>query len=116
MARKLRMGMVGGGRDTFIGAVHQMAARIDGKIDLVAGAFSADAERGWLSSEDLGLDPKRVYPEHSRNCCPNEIVLSIIDARIARKVPLLLIVTGALRLLIAGLSTVATDLAVFTSS
>ena len=55
MARKPRMGMVGGGRDTFIGAVHRMAARIDGKIDLVAGAFSADAGRGRLSGEDLGL-------------------------------------------------------------
>ena len=42
MARKLRMGMVGGGRDAFIGAVHRMAAWLDGKIDLVAGAFSAN--------------------------------------------------------------------------
>ena len=40
--RKLRMGMVGGGRGAFIGGVHRMAAALDGKIDLVAGAFSSD--------------------------------------------------------------------------
>ena len=38
--RKIRMGMVGGGRGAFIGAVHRMAAALDGKITLVAGAFS----------------------------------------------------------------------------
>ena len=38
--RKLRMGMIGGGRGAFIGAVHRMAARLDGEIDLVAGFFS----------------------------------------------------------------------------
>jgi predicted dehydrogenase len=64
MARKLRMGMVGGGRDAFIGAVHRMAARLDGKIELVAGAFSANPEKSRLSGEDLGLDPKRVYSDY----------------------------------------------------
>ena len=39
------MGMVGGGRNATIGVIHQMAARLDGKIDLVAGAFSSNAER-----------------------------------------------------------------------
>jgi hypothetical protein len=38
--RKLRMGMVGGGRGAFIGSVHRMAARLDGEIDLVASCFS----------------------------------------------------------------------------
>jgi hypothetical protein len=42
--RKLRMGMVGGGRGAFIGAVHRMAANLDGKIELVAGCFSSNAE------------------------------------------------------------------------
>src|SRR5260221_2074885 len=64
MTRKLKMGMVGGGRDAFIGAVHRMAAWLDGKIDLVAGAFSTNAEKSRLSGEDLGLDPKRVYPDY----------------------------------------------------
>ena len=56
--------MVGGGRDAFIGGVHRMAMRLDGKIDLVAGAFSANAEKSRLSGEDLLLDPSRVYPDY----------------------------------------------------
>lgn len=59
--RKLRMGMVGGGRGAFIGAVHRMAAALDGKIELVAGAFSSSAEKSQLSGADLFLDPARVY-------------------------------------------------------
>jgi hypothetical protein len=42
--RKLRMGMVGGGPGAFIGPVHKMAAELDGKIELVAGAFSHSPE------------------------------------------------------------------------
>ena len=61
MNRKLRMGMVGGGRGAFIGAVHRMAANLDGKIELVAGAFSSDPEKSKLSGEDFFLDPGRVY-------------------------------------------------------
>ena len=59
--RKLRMGMVGGGRGAFIGTVHRMAANLDGMIDLVAGCFSADPKKSRRSGEDLHLDPKRVY-------------------------------------------------------
>jgi predicted dehydrogenase len=59
--RKLRMGMVGGGRGAFIGAVHRMAAALDGRIDLVAGAFSSDPAKSRLSGADLHLDPARVY-------------------------------------------------------
>jgi predicted dehydrogenase len=59
--RKLRMGMVGGGRGAFIGAVHRMAARLDGEIELVAGCFSSDPKKSKLSGEDLFLDPSRVY-------------------------------------------------------
>ena len=58
------MGMVGGGRDAFIGAVHRMAAWLDGKIDLVAGAFSSNPEKSKLSGSDLSLDPKRVYASY----------------------------------------------------
>lgn len=64
MAEKLTMGMVGGGRDAFIGAVHRMAARLDGRIELVAGAFSSDPAKSKASGEDLGLDPSRVYPDY----------------------------------------------------
>jgi predicted dehydrogenase len=60
-ARKLRYAMIGGGRGAFIGAVHRMAARLDGQAELVAGAFSSDAERSRASGADLLLDPARVY-------------------------------------------------------
>ncbi|UWR12363.1 Gfo/Idh/MocA family protein [Sulfitobacter mediterraneus] len=60
-ARKLRLGMVGGGRGAFIGAVHRMAARLDDKWDIVAGALSADPENAKASGADLGLDPDRAY-------------------------------------------------------
>ena len=59
--RKIRMGMVGGGRDAFIGAVHRMAANLDGQIELVCGAFSSDAEKSRLSGQDLFLPANRVY-------------------------------------------------------
>lgn len=62
--RKLRMGMVGGGRGAFIGGVHRMAAALDGKIELVAGAFSSNPEKSKLSGEDLKLDPNRVYASY----------------------------------------------------
>lgn len=59
--RKLRMGMVGGGLDAFIGAVHRMAANLDGQIELVCGAFSSDEQVGKESGEALFLPPERVY-------------------------------------------------------
>jgi predicted dehydrogenase len=62
--RKLRMGMVGGGRGAFIGAVHRMAAALDGKIELVAGAFSSDPAKSRLSGDDLYLDPSRTYASY----------------------------------------------------
>jgi predicted dehydrogenase len=64
MTQKIKMGMVGGGRDAFIGAVHRMAARLDGRIDLVAGAFSSDPAKSRVSGQDLGLDSSRVYPDY----------------------------------------------------
>jgi predicted dehydrogenase len=64
MNRKLRMGMVGGGRGAFIGAVHRMAANLDGKIELVAGCFSSNPEKSKLSGADLFLDPARVYESY----------------------------------------------------
>ncbi|WP_019996183.1 Gfo/Idh/MocA family protein [Aureimonas ureilytica] len=60
MAR-IRLGMVGGGKDAFIGAVHRIAARIDGEFELVAGALSSTPERARESGEALGLDPARSY-------------------------------------------------------
>ena len=59
--RRIRLGMVGGGRDAFIGAVHRIASRIDDNCELVAGCFSSSAEKSQASGADLGLDRKRVY-------------------------------------------------------
>ena len=60
-AGPIRLGMVGGGRDAFIGAVHRIAARLDGEFELVAGCFSSTAEKSKASGADLGLNPDRVY-------------------------------------------------------
>ena len=59
--RKLRMGMVGGGRDAFIGAVHRRAAQLDGAVELVAGAFSSTAEKSKASGRDLYVPEDRTY-------------------------------------------------------
>ena len=64
MDRKLRMGMVGGGRDAFIGPVHRIAAHMDNKIELVCGAFSSSPEKSRLSGQDLLLPPDRVYGDY----------------------------------------------------
>ena len=53
--RRLKLGMIGGGDGAFIGAVHRMAARIDDKWSLVAGAFSSDAARSRAFGQSLGL-------------------------------------------------------------
>ncbi|MGB8812650.1 MAG: Gfo/Idh/MocA family oxidoreductase [Paracoccaceae bacterium] len=60
-APRIRLGMVGGGRDAFIGAVHRIAARLDDQFELVAGCFSATAEKSLASGADLGLPAARVY-------------------------------------------------------
>jgi predicted dehydrogenase len=53
--------MVGGGREAFVGAVHRMAARLDGRIELVAGAFSSTPDKAQASGRDLGVDARRNY-------------------------------------------------------
>jgi predicted dehydrogenase len=62
--RKLRMGMVGGGPGAFIGPVHRIAAELDGKIQLVAGAFSQSAEGSRAAGESFGIDPARAYASY----------------------------------------------------
>ncbi len=57
----IRLGMVGGGNDAFIGAVHRIASRIDGEYQLVAGALSSTPEKAKASGEALGLAPDRIY-------------------------------------------------------
>ena len=60
-AGPIRLGMVGGGQGAFIGAVHRIAARLDGEFALVAGALSSDPARAKTSAAELGLDPARSY-------------------------------------------------------
>ncbi len=63
-AKPIRYGMVGGGPGAFIGAVHRMAARLEGRYELVAGAFSSVPERARAAGAALGLAPERVYDSY----------------------------------------------------
>ena len=61
MADRIKLGMVGGGNDAFIGAVHRIASRIDDRFELVAGALSSTPEKSQASGETLGL--LRIYDD-----------------------------------------------------
>jgi predicted dehydrogenase len=61
VGRPLRLGMVGGGQGAFIGAVHRIAARLDDRYTLVAGALSSDPERATASAAELRIAPERAY-------------------------------------------------------
>jgi len=60
---RIRLGMVGGGRGAFIGAVHRLAARMDDQYEFVAGALSSDPARSRASGKELGLVPERNYAD-----------------------------------------------------
>lgn len=62
MSETIKLGMVGGGNDAFIGAVHRIAARLDGQYRLVAGALSSTPEKSRASGQALGLD--RIYDDY----------------------------------------------------
>lgn len=64
MNRKLRMGMIGGGKDAFIGAVHRLALNMDGQIELVAGALSINPEVAIESGRSLFLNESRIYTDY----------------------------------------------------
>ncbi len=63
--RALKMGMVGGGPGAFIGEVHRKAARLDGQIEIVAGAFSRDPAKSRQQGKLMYLDPDRVYGSYT---------------------------------------------------
>ena len=65
LKRNLKMGMVGGGPGSFIGDVHLKASRLDGGVDLVAGAFSSDPKKSKAKGRELNLDPKRAYASYT---------------------------------------------------
>ena len=61
MKRKLRMGMIGGGKDAFIGAIHRFAFNMDGLVELVCGALSINPEIAKDSGQSLFLPDDRIY-------------------------------------------------------
>ncbi|WP_222535776.1 Gfo/Idh/MocA family protein [Pedobacter polysacchareus] len=62
--RKMRMGMIGGGKDAFIGAVHRIAANMDGQVEFCCGALSVNPEVGRQSGQELFLDDDRIYANY----------------------------------------------------
>ncbi|MBA5777117.1 Gfo/Idh/MocA family oxidoreductase [Stappia sp. F7233] len=82
---RIRLGMVGGGKDAFIGAVHRIAARLDDQFELVAGALSSTPEKARESGEMLGLAPDRIYGDFRE--------MAIREARIRNGIEAVAIVT-----------------------
>jgi predicted dehydrogenase len=64
MSRKIRLGMIGGGQGAFIGAVHRIAAALDGQIELVCGAFSSNPENSKITGAQLYIDKSRAYASY----------------------------------------------------
>lgn len=81
----IRLGMVGGGTGAFIGAVHRIAARMDDKFELVAGALASAPERAMQSGAELGLDPSRTYTDFKQ--------MAIREARLKNGIEAVAIVT-----------------------
>ncbi len=77
---KIRLGMVGGGRDAFIGAVHRIAARLDDRYEFVAGALSSTPERSRVSGCDLGLASDRIYDDFRAMARSEALLESGIEA------------------------------------
>ena len=63
MHKRIRLGMVGGGQGAFIGAVHRIAARLDDRYELVAGALSSNPERAATSADEIGINADRSYSD-----------------------------------------------------
>ena len=66
MTRRIRLGMVGGGQGAFIGGVHRMAARLDDRFELVAGALSSDAARAAASPGELHIAADPSHADYTR--------------------------------------------------
>jgi predicted dehydrogenase len=65
MQNKLRLGMIGGGIGAFIGNIHRIASRMDGRYELVCGAFSSTATKSKESGKELGIAENRVYNNYN---------------------------------------------------
>ena len=62
--KKIKIGFVGGGPNSFIGYTHRLAARFDNRFDFVAGVFSKDKKKSKEFGKSLGLDPDRCYNDY----------------------------------------------------
>lgn len=85
MKNRIRLGMVGGGNDAFIGAVHRIASRIDDHYELVAGALSSTPGKSRLSGQALGLPEDRIYDDFKQ--------MAIREARLKNGIEAVAIVT-----------------------
>lgn len=85
MSNRIRLGMVGGGNDAFIGGVHRIAARLDDRFELVAGALSATPEKARASGAALGLPEDRIYDDFKQ--------MAIREARLKNGIETVAIVT-----------------------
>lgn len=83
--RRIRLGMVGGGNDAFIGGVHRIASRIDDRYELVAGALSSTPEKSRASGLALGLSEDRIYDDFKS--------MAIREARLKEGIEAVAIVT-----------------------
>ena len=83
--KPIRLGMVGGGRDAFIGAVHRISARIDGEYQLIAGALSSTPQKARESGAALGLSEDRIYEDYKS--------MAIREARLKEGIDAVAIVT-----------------------
>ena len=85
--RKVRMGMVGGGEGAFIGAIHRMAAALDGHIELVCGAFSQSMENTLRTGASLGIAEHRLYASYT------DLILGEVSRSADERMDFLAIVT-----------------------
>ncbi|WP_187428576.1 Inositol 2-dehydrogenase/D-chiro-inositol 3-dehydrogenase [Roseobacter fucihabitans] len=85
MGGRIRLGMVGGGNDAFIGGVHRIAARLDDRYELVAGALSSTPEKAQASGAALGLAEDRIYDDFKQ--------MAIREARLKNGIEAVSIVT-----------------------
>lgn len=85
LGRPLRLGMVGGGRNSLIGCVHKMAAQIDDRYELVAGSLSSDSECADSSAEYYGISSKRSYTDYN--------LMAIVESHLKDGIDVVSIVT-----------------------
>ena len=84
--RKLRFALVGGGQGSFIGRVHSIAAQLDGRAELVAGALSSDPQRAKDSAGDYGIAEERAYGSY-QEMIAGELALDESERSISSRSP-----------------------------